>query len=134
VGGGNIGSALMKYKGLEKEGIKISACFDTDPAKFNKKEGNIPILPLEELNNFVKNHKIKMGILAVPDAAAQQVLDMMLSAGIKGVLNFAPIRLRAEGDCVVNNVNLVLELETVIYFIINGMGKAFQEINEDEKP
>ncbi len=134
VGAGNIGSALMKYKGFEKEGIKISACFDIDPAKNNRKEGEIPILPLEEFKNFVKSHKIKIGIIAVPDIAAQQVLDIMLAAGIKGVLNFAPMRLRAVGDCVVNNVNLILELETLIYFIINGREKSFNEITEDEKP
>ena len=122
------------YKGFEKEGIKIAACFDIDPAKCDKKEGDIPILQLEELKNFVKSHKIKIGIIAVPDVAAQQILDMMLSSGIKGVLNFAPIRLRTSGDCVVNNVNLILELETVIYCIINGMDKMFHEINEDEKP
>lgn len=134
IGSGNIGSALMKYKGFEKEGIRIAACFDIDPAKCDKKEGDVPILPLEEFKNFVKSHKIKIGIIAVPDVAAQQILDMMLSSGIKGVLNFAPIRLRTSGDCVVNNVNLVLELETVIYCIINGMDKMFHEINEDEKP
>jgi redox-sensing transcriptional repressor len=71
-----------------------------------------------------------MGIIAVPDVAAQAALDLMLAAGIKGILNFAPIRLKATSDCVINNVNLVLELETLIYFIINGLGKGFSEIHE----
>lgn len=122
VGLGNIGSALMKYKGFEKEGIKISACFDIDPIKYHR-EAEIPVLPLEEMKDFVRNKQIKIGVIAVPDIAAQSVLDMMLSCGIKGVLNFAPLRLRAPGETVVNNVNLELELENVIYFV-NALEKT----------
>ena len=121
-GVGNIGMALIKYKGFEKEGIKIMASFDIDPAKYHR-EGEIPVLPLEELPEFIKNNKIKIGIIAVPEIAAQQVMDMMVDAGIKSVLNFAPLRLRAPQECVVNNVNLELELENVIYYV-NTMDKA----------
>ena len=116
VGLGNIGNALMKYKGFEKEGIKISACFDIDPTKYHRGVA-IPVLPLEEMKDFVRNKHIKIGVIAVPDIAAQSVLDMMLACGIKGVLNFAPLRLRAAEDIVVNNVNLEIELENVIYFV-----------------
>ena len=116
VGLGNIGNALMKYKGFEKEGLKISACFDIDSTKYNR-DSDIPVLPLEEMKDFVRAKRIKIGVIAVPDIAAQSVLDMMIACGIKGVLNFAPLRLRAAGDIVVNNVNLELELENVIYFV-----------------
>jgi redox-sensing transcriptional repressor len=114
-GVGHIAAALMKYKGFEKEGIKIAAGFDIDPSKYNK-NNRIPVLPIEELKDFVKDNFIRIGIIAVPDIAAQQVADVMFGAGIKGILNFAPIRLKAPDDCVVNNVNLELELENVIYF------------------
>lgn len=134
VGGGNIGAALMKYRGFEKEGVKIAACFDIDPAKYHRKEGDIPILPLEKLKEFANENHVRIGIIAVPDIAAQQVLDLMVAAGIKGIVNFAPIRLRAASDCVINNVNLVLELETVIYFIINGLERSIAEIHEEQKP
>jgi len=116
VGLGNIGNALMKYKGFEKEGLKISACFDIDSTKYSR-DSDIPVLPLEEMKDFVRAKRIKIGVIAVPDIAAQSVLDMMIACGIKGVLNFAPLRLRASGDIVVNNVNLELELENVIYFV-----------------
>lgn len=116
VGSGNIGQALMKYKGFEQGGIKIVAGFDTDPAK-QSPSGGVPVYPLEELKDFIKERGIKIGIIAVPDAAAQQVADVLLQAGIKGILNFAPIRLRAPEDRVVNNVNLELELENLIYFV-----------------
>jgi len=116
VGLGNIGTALMKYNGFEKEGLKISACFDIDSAKHNR-DSQIPVLPLEEMKDFVRNKQIKIGVIAVPDIGAQPVLDMMVSCGIKGVLNFAPIRLRAADEVILNNVNLELELENVIYFV-----------------
>ncbi len=122
VGAGNIGSALMNFKGFEKEGMKIVACFDTDPTKVNRL-GNIQVLPIEELKSFVLNNKIKIGIIAVPDNAAPGVMEALLEAGIKGVLNFAPIQLKAPEECVVNNVNIESELENVIYYV-NALQKS----------
>lgn len=115
VGVGNIGRALMQYPGFEKSGIKIVAGFDIDPAKYNE-QTNVPILPLERIHDYIVSHNIKHGIIAVPDYAAQQVLELMKSAGIKGVLNFAPICLRESTNCTVNNINLLTELENIIYF------------------
>ena len=122
VGTGNIGTALMKYKGFEKEGIKIVAGFDIDPAKYHE-TADMPVLPLEKLKEMVKAENIKIGIIAVPDIAAQQVFDMMVSAGIKGILNFAPIRLRGPEDLIINNINVELELESVSYFV-NALHKT----------
>lgn len=116
VGAGKIGTALMQYKGFEKEGISIVAAFDIDPSKHNSNNA-IPVLPLDNLTNYVKKNRIKLGILTVPDIAAQQILDIMVSSGIKGILNFAPIQLRCPNDVTVNNVNLVAEFENVIYFV-----------------
>jgi len=116
VGAGNIASALMKYKGFEKEGIRLTAAFDIDPSKF-KKNNEIPVLPLEELKTVVKENQIRIAIIAVPDVAAQQVADLLFEAGIKGILNFAPTRIKSPDDCVVNYVNLEHELENLIYFV-----------------
>jgi len=115
---GKIGTALLNYKGFEKEGIKIVAAFDIDPSKYNTKQGT-KILPLGDLKDFVRENNIKTGIISVPDIAAQQVLDLMLKAGIKGILNFAPIRLKCPKaiDVLINNVDLVLEMEKLIYFV-----------------
>jgi redox-sensing transcriptional repressor len=116
VGVGNIGRALLRYRGLEKSGIRIAAGFDIDPVKYDA-ESNPPVMPLENMVDFAKTRGIKLGVLAVPDYAAQQVLELMLSAGVKGVLNFAPICLKAPDGCVVNNINLETELENLIYFV-----------------
>ena len=116
IGMGNIGKALLHYGGLEKSGIRIAAGFDIDPAKFDRK-AQPPVLPLDDLVEVVKKGGIVLGVLAVPEYAAQQVLELMLSAGIKGVLNFAPICLKAPEGCIVNNINLESELENLIYFV-----------------
>jgi len=116
VGLGKLGSALTQYTGFEKEGIKIVAAFDIDALKFKRKE-KTPVLPLEDLPEFVRKNNIKIGIITVPATSAQQAVDIMLSTGIKGILNFAPIQLRGNDDCLINNVNLEVELENLIYFV-----------------
>jgi redox-sensing transcriptional repressor len=113
---GNLGKALVGYPGFQATGIKIVAGFDIDPAKL-RVEADVPVLPLEDLGGYVRGHKIELGIIAVPDFAAQQVMEMMTSAGIKGILNFAPICLKGPEGCVINNVNLVTELENIIYYV-----------------
>lgn len=115
VGVGNIGMALLKYAGFEKEDLSIEAAFDIDPMKI--KEGQIPILPLDKMKDFVQERSIKIGIIAVPHFAAQQVVDLMIAAGIKGVLNFAPVNLKTPEDFVVHDINVGVELETVGYFV-----------------
>ena len=122
VGAGHIGSALMRYRGFEKEGIKIVAGFDIDPAKINR-SNSVPVLPLEEAKVFIKTNGIRIAILAVPDIAAQQAADVICTAGIKGILNFAPLRLKSAEGCIINNVNLEIELENLIYFV-NVMEKT----------
>ena len=116
VGAGHIGGALMRYSGFEKEGIKIAAGFDIEPARYNR-ESPIPVLPVEELKEFVKKEGVRIGIIAVPEVAALQVADLLFTSGIKGILNFAPIRLKSPEGVVINNVNVELELENLIYFV-----------------
>ncbi len=122
VGVGNIGKALLRYKGFESGGIKIMAAFDIDPSKYSR-TFEIPVLPLEDFREFVTEHDIKIGILAVPEVAAHHVSEIMISAGIKGILNFAPIQLRSASDVVISNINLEVELENLIYFV-NVQDKA----------
>lgn len=116
VGIGNIGNALLRYKGFETGGIRIVAGFDIDPSRYQS-ERPVPILPLDEFRSYVESNEIKIGILAVPDVAAHHVSEIMIAAGIKGILNFAPIQLRGADDVVISNINLEVELENLIYFV-----------------
>ncbi len=115
IGIGNIGRALLHYPGFKKNEIELVAGFDIDTSKHNM-DAKVPILPLEELSDFVKENGIRFGIIAVPDFAAQEALEVMLRSGIRGILNFAPICLKEPPECVVHNLNLETELENIIYF------------------
>jgi len=126
VGMGNIGAALTRYNGFAKENIEIMAGFDNDYAKLAP-HAPIPIYHIDKMEDFVKENKVTIGIIAVPDMVAQQVLDQMVRSGIKGVLNFAPLRLSAPEDCFINSVNLVPELESVIYFSSKNRQKDIKE-------
>lgn len=122
VGAGRIGAALLRYKGFEEGGIRIVSAFDIDPAKYLVNDA-VPIRPLEDMTQFVRDEKIKVGIITVPDTAAQRIAEIMAAAGIKGILNFAPIQLRGTDEVVINNINLESELENLIYFV-NAHSKA----------
>jgi redox-sensing transcriptional repressor len=130
VGCGNIGTALMRYNGFEKEFIKVVAAFDNNSAKTNC-DSQVPILPIEEMHDFIVKEKIRTAILAVPDQAAQHVVDILVNAGIKGVLNFSPLYLRVPEDFIISNVNLEVELEGVIYFVNAMQGSSEKESMEN---
>lgn len=116
VGAGRIGRALAHYGGFEESGFQVVALFDTDPSKLAE-NATIPVLPLERMVGFVAANDVRLGILAVPGPAAQQVFDMMRDAGILGVLNFASTPLKAVEGCEVDNVHIASELESVFYFV-----------------
>jgi redox-sensing transcriptional repressor len=117
IGVGHLGLALLSYRGFEKEGFEIVAAFDIDPNRRREKQLEQPILPMTELPEFVRLQKIKMAILTVPAAVAQEVTNLLVECGIMGILNFSPILLHVPEDVMVNNVNLAIELENLSYFI-----------------
>jgi len=116
IGVGRIGEALMSYKGFFKDGIRIVAGFDTDIRKI-RENGDIPVKPIEELADFIKSHNVKVAIMAVPDIAAQQILEILKSSKIKGVLNFTPVKFKSTEDMIINNFNIENELVNLIYFV-----------------
>ena len=116
IGYGKIGKALVNYRCFENESMKIVAAFDHNPEKIDR-EAKTPILPIEELKDYIINNKIEVAILTVPDLEAQRMFDVICNAGIKGVLNFAPIKLLDKPNCIINDVNIVDEIESLFYFI-----------------
>jgi redox-sensing transcriptional repressor len=117
VGVGNLGLALLSYRGFEKEGFEIVAAFDAEPKRRRDKEIKQPIHGMEKLPEFVRERGVKMAILTVPVAVVQEVANGLVQAGITGILNFAPIMLDVPEEVSVNNVNLAIELENLSYFI-----------------
>jgi len=117
VGVGNLGLALLSYRGFEKEGFEIIAAFDSEPKRRRDKNLKQPLLGMGELEQFVEENAVKMAILSVPAASAQAVANQLFEAGVMGILNFSPIVLAVPEDVMVNNVNLAIELENLSYFI-----------------
>lgn len=117
VGVGNLGTALLSYRGFEKEGFEIVAAFDIDSTLKRGRRLKQPILGMDRLAAFAAEHGVKMAVLTVPATVAQEVANELVAAGITGILNFAPIVLQVPEDVVVNNVNLAIELENLSYFI-----------------
>ena len=118
IGCGNLGRALLNHDAFYKEGIKLVAGFDLSPPA--REIGGIPILPMDNLESFVADRNAKVALLTVPAAAAAEVRDRLLRAGIRGILNFAPMELKCPGDCVIHNVNIGLEIEN-LFFLVNSL-------------
>jgi redox-sensing transcriptional repressor len=116
VGVGHLGLALLSYRGFEKEGFEIVAAFDLEPQRKRDKEIKQPVLAMDQLREFVRAHGVRMAVLTVPAAAAQEVANTLVAAGIGGILNFSPIVLSVPEEVMVNNVNLAIELENLSYF------------------
>jgi redox-sensing transcriptional repressor len=120
VGFGNLGSALFHYKGFTRQGFRIAAVFDDDPAKFGRSADGVPILPLRDLPREAKSRNLQLAIVAVPAESAQHVTETLVAAGIKAILNFAPGRIRAPKDVRFKGVDLSIELETLSFYLAQG--------------
>lgn len=117
IGAGNLGSALLHYDGFAKEGFEIVCAFDVRPDRDRGLKSQIPLLPMDRLNRFIAERKVKLAILSVPGISAQAVANQLVEAGIQAILNFSPLILQVPENVVVNNVNLAIELENLSYFI-----------------
>lgn len=121
VGCGHIAKALINHGDFTKDGGKIVAGFDLSP--FDEKFSNIPIYNTDILSAYINEHKIKLAILTVPETAAANMFEKLLALGIKGVLNFTPIELKSSEDCIVNNVNIGLEIKKLTYDVKRAIDK-----------
>ena len=119
VGAGNLGSALLRYSGFKKEGFEIIAAFDQFPDRAAERspELELPVCDVTQLGDYVKDHEVKMAILAVPGEAAQLVANTLVASGVQAILNFSPSVLQVPSEVVVNHVDLAVELESLSYFV-----------------
>ncbi|MCR4430000.1 MAG: redox-sensing transcriptional repressor Rex [Tepidanaerobacteraceae bacterium] len=117
VGAGNLGKALSQYKGFSERGFDITCIFDTDPNKIGKKLAGIEIYPLDLLGEKARIHNIELGIIAVPASAAQEVADKLMEAGIRGIINFAPVNINTGENVMLRRVDLAAQLEYLTYYL-----------------
>ena len=115
VGAGNLGRALLAYRGFDQKGFRLVAVFDADASKVGKKHGPFAIQPLSEMAATVQKQNIKLGMIAVPADNAQEVADQLVAAGVRGLLNFAPVSLTVPQDVALNAVDLAVQLEQLSF-------------------
>jgi redox-sensing transcriptional repressor len=123
LGVGNIGSALVSYKEFAKQGFNIKLIFDNDQRKIGSNHKGIKVSDMKDLKKLVAEENIDMAIIAVPAPAAQQVADEVVAAGVKAILNFAPINLRLPESVVLRNQNMCIELEHLSFALTSPPNK-----------
>ena len=118
VGVGRLGRAVLSYPGFAPEGFHVVAAFDSNRRIVGKTVGNLKVKPVEELDETVISRGIGIGIVAVPSAHAQGVIDRLVHAGVKAILNYAPIATQAPEGVKVRNVDPVLALQTMTFYLL----------------
>lgn len=117
VGAGNIGSALAQFPGLNSEHFRVAGVVDIDPARIGAQVGRLTVRHSCDLEALVAETGAELGILAVPAEAAQENYEAMTQAGIRAVLNFAPVQLREKPETRVKNVDLLIFLEELAHYL-----------------
>ncbi|HEV8592582.1 MAG TPA: redox-sensing transcriptional repressor Rex [Pyrinomonadaceae bacterium] len=117
VGSGRMGTALADYYNLASPCFKVAGLFDIDKKKIGKKTGGIEICDIKDFSAIVKRDKIEVAVIAVPAEHAQAVLDQVVEAGIKAVMNLAPVSLKADSNVKLKTVDLTRSLESLSYFL-----------------
>ena len=115
VGAGNLAHALWAYREFAREGFEIIAVFDNDPAKIGQDWNEMRVRSMEDLAGVVVEQHIEIGIITTPAAAAADVAERLILAGVRGILNFAPRKLFVPEHVNLRNVNLAIELESISY-------------------
>ncbi len=123
VGVGRIGSALLGYRDLRNRGFDVVAAFDVDPGKVGTEVDGIRIVPMDRLEVVVEERGVEMGIVAVPPDAAQDVADRLAEAGVRALLNFAPVKLDVPDEVVVRSMDVALELEGLSFALSHENGE-----------
>lgn len=120
VGAGALGQALLGYSGFEEHSLSIAVAFDSDPQKCGRDIRNVKVRPMEDMPRLVKRLKLKLGILTVPNLAAQACADALVAAGIVGIWNFTSVQLNVPKDVVVQNVDLAQSLAVLSHSIASS--------------
>lgn len=123
VGAGNLGRALMAYKGFNAKGFRLTHVFDANPQLAGKRVAQFTVQPMNELESTIQKHQIRLGMIAIPADHAQDVVNQLVAAGIRGILNFAPTSVSVPPDIALNAVDLSVQLEQ-LSFQVNFTGMS----------
>ncbi len=115
VGAGNLGKALAGYVNFERRGFYMRGIFDIDPFLYGKKIRDIPIMPIDEIEDFIKNNEIDIAVICIPATASTKVVERIVACGIKAIWNFSHVDLDVSDDVSVENVHLSDSLMRLSY-------------------
>jgi redox-sensing transcriptional repressor len=121
VGVGNLGRALLGYRGFAAKGFQIVAAFDADPRKTNASVDGVTVYGLDRLQEIIERDQIQLAMLTVPATAAQSVADLVAAAGVTGIVNFAPVTLSLPEEISLVGVDLATELEQISFSVANRL-------------
>lgn len=127
VGVGNLGRALADYAGFTSKGFPVAALVDDDPAKIGTEHVGLEIRPLDDLGGLVERLDIAIGVIATPSAGAQRVADVLVAAGVRSILNFAPAVLTVPDDVHLRQVDLSVELQILSFYRQRGAHETAAE-------
>jgi redox-sensing transcriptional repressor len=117
IGAGDIGSAVARYGGFANRGFCVSMIFDNQPQVVGKKVGSFTVQDSSEIVNVIQQAKVKIAMIAVPADQAQEVADQLVEAGIKAILNYAPLSLSVPPDVHVQYIDPVIHLQRMTYYL-----------------
>lgn len=120
VGVGNLGSALLAYRGFQDRGFLFRAIIDADPRKVGHEVQGLAIAPVEALGELVRHHEIHIGIITVPSEAAQAVCNELIEGGVRAIVNFAPAHLEVPPSVHLRTIDLAIELEALAFYLGHG--------------
>jgi redox-sensing transcriptional repressor len=126
VGAGNLGSAILTFNGFGQYGFNIIAAFDNDTKKIGKKRGAVVIEDVSRISKL-KKRRVNLGIIAVPASAAQKIADALVAAGVKGLLNFAPVRINVPKKIKVITIDIAIELARLPYYMASSQSQTAWE-------
>jgi redox-sensing transcriptional repressor len=122
MGAGNLGLALADYPGFRREGFEIVALFDVADAKIgDESRSGVPIFDIRDLKRIVRRDRIDIAVIAVPAESGQPVLEQVVAAGVKAVLNFSPGTLKAPAGVKLKSVDLTVSLESLSFYLAQGI-------------
>lgn len=124
VGVGNLGAALLGYKGFRRQGFRLVAAFDKNPEVVGQTLQGVPVMDESQLLDVVAKEGVRMAVLTVPATAAQDVADKLSAAGVKALLNFAPVRLKVAAEVTVHTIDVAIELERLSFLTIHQNTKG----------
>jgi redox-sensing transcriptional repressor len=115
IGAGNLGRALLAYQGFDSKGFRMVGVFDSDPRKVGTQLGDFVVRGSSTMVQFVRENSIRLAVMAVPADVAQDVADDLVTAGVQGILNFAPVALIVPPHMALNSVDMAVQLEQLSF-------------------